>query len=114
MVHAPNGTHARIFSLVTILKLQFTIFYQTRCLIHFFITITSLVAFLTIITELPFWWVKYGFGRFDQIRVLPRVKYGFVTVDGQIENRVKYGFVTVRNLLLVRAIRGVRGIRKLP
>jgi hypothetical protein len=33
---------------------------------------------------------------------------------GQNENRVKYGFVTVRDLLLVRAIRGVRGIRKLP
>jgi hypothetical protein len=37
-----------------------------------------------------------------------------VTVGGQNENRVKYGFVTVRDLLLVRAIRGVRGIRKLP
>jgi hypothetical protein len=64
--------------------------------------------------QLPQMWVKYGFGRFDQIRVLPREKYGFVTVGGQIENRVKYGFVTVIDLLLVRAIRGVRGIRKLP
>jgi hypothetical protein len=64
--------------------------------------------------QIPQMWVKYRFERFDQIRVLPRVKYGFVTVAGQIENRVKYGFVTVRNLLLVRAIRGVRGIRKLP
>jgi hypothetical protein len=42
------------------------------------------------------------------------VHYGFVTVGGQIENRVKYGFVTVRDLLLVRVIRGVRGIRKFP
>jgi hypothetical protein len=64
--------------------------------------------------QLPQMWVKYGFGRFDQIRVLPRVKYGFVTVGGQIENRVKYGFVTLIDLLLVRAIRGVRAIRKLP
>jgi hypothetical protein len=32
----------------------------------------------------------------------PRVKHGFVTVGGQIENRVKYGFVTVRDLLLVQ------------
>jgi hypothetical protein len=65
--------------------------------------------------QIPQIWVKYRFGRFDQIRVLPWVKYGFVTVvGGKIENRVKYGFVTVRDLLLVRAIRGVRGIRKLP
>jgi hypothetical protein len=28
-------------------------------------------------------------------RILLWVKYGFVTVGGQIENRVKYGFVTV-------------------
>jgi hypothetical protein len=53
MVHAPNGTRTRIFSLVTILQLQFTIFYQTRGPDPFFITITRLVAFLTIITELP-------------------------------------------------------------
>jgi hypothetical protein len=79
---------------------------------HFFF----IVAFLAIKTELQISqiWVKYRFGRFDQIRVLPRVKYGFVTVGGQNENRVKYGFVTVRDLLLVRGIRGVRGIRKLP
>jgi hypothetical protein len=71
---------------------------------------------LTIITELPDIILvgKVRIQTICQIRVLPRVKYGFVTVSGQIENRVKYGFVTVRDLLLVRAIRGVRGIRKLP
>jgi hypothetical protein len=57
--------------------------------------------------QIPQIWVKYGFRRFDQIRVSPRVKYGFVKVGGQIENRVKYGFVTIRDLLLVRAIRAV-------
>jgi hypothetical protein len=79
------------------------------------IILQSVTLFKKQCYQIPQMWVKYGFGRFGQIRVLPRVKYGFVTVGGENENRVKYGFVTVRDLLhIVRGIRGVRGICILP
>jgi hypothetical protein len=98
-----------MFSLFVDSRLTVCNFYYFAIAIHqflrnswhdsYFITISRFVAFLTIIPELP------DIILVGKIRVLPRVKYRFVTVGGQIENRVKYGFVTVRNLLLVRAIR---------
>jgi hypothetical protein len=92
-----------IFSLVTILQLQFTIFLPNSRPGPFFITITRLVAFLkNYKTELP------------DIILLGKIRICDGWHGGQNENRVKYGFVTVRDLLPVRAICGVRGIRKLP
>jgi hypothetical protein len=82
------------------LQLQFTIFLPNSRPDPFFITISGI--FDNYKTELP------------DIILVGKIRICDGWHGGQNENRVKYGFVTVRDLLLVRAIRGVRGIRKLP
>jgi hypothetical protein len=90
--------HIRGFSVLLLFcNCNSPFFYQTQGLIHFF----NNYQIDNYKTELP------------DIILVGKIRICDGWHGGQNENRVKYGFVTVRDLLLVRAIRGVRGIRKL-